>query len=77
MESSDRRRPSRVDIGFSGGQILSLRLEQEAYDGLHQALERGDAPRWHDVESQDSRVAIDLAQVVYVRLEVEREHVGF
>ena len=67
----------RIDIGFQGGQVLPVRVRQEAYDGLRRALgnERGD--RWFELKTQDSEVAIDLAQVVYVRLDVEEHRVGF
>jgi hypothetical protein len=69
-------RPRRVDVGFAGGQILSLRMRDEAYAALRQALEEASA-RWHEVATEDSRVVVDLAQVVYVRLDTEQRGVGF
>jgi hypothetical protein len=75
--SSNDKKPRRVDIGFSGGQVLSLRLKSTVYSALRNALESNASARWHQVESEDSDVDIDLAQVVYVRLDTERHSVGF
>ncbi|MBX5468551.1 MAG: hypothetical protein IRZ21_01475 [Thermoleophilaceae bacterium] len=66
----------RVDVGFSGGQVLALRMLEETYRGLREALERGDGG-WHELRTEDSEVAIYLGEVVYVRLDTERHSVGF
>lgn len=65
-----------MDIGFAGGQILSLRLAREPYEALRRALD-ADGARWHEVSSEDSDVTIDLRQVVYLRLDTEQHRVGF
>ena len=70
---SDQR--ARVDIGFTGGQVLALRLEQGAFEELRKAVE-GDR-RFYDVDAGDSNVTLDLAQVVYLRVETEDHRVGF
>ncbi len=67
----------RVDVGFQGGQVLSVRVAQEAYDALRKALADERSDRWHDLKTQDSDVALYLAQVVYVRLDTEEQRVGF
>lgn len=67
----------RIDIGFKGGQVLPCRVTQEAWDGLRKALSDSGSDRWYELETQDSQVAIDLAQVVYVRLDTEDQKVGF
>jgi len=69
-------RASKVDIGFAGGQMLALRMQRAAYDSLREAL-ASDSQRWHEVETEDSQVAIDLGQVVYVRLDTDQHKVGF
>ena len=66
---------AKVDIGFTGGQVLALRLDKDAYDGLRQAVE-GDK-RFYDLDAGDSSVTLDLAQVVYLRVETEDHRVGF
>ncbi|MBA2507024.1 MAG: hypothetical protein H0V29_13960 [Thermoleophilaceae bacterium] len=68
---------TRIDVGFQGGQVLQLRLKDAEYKSLRKALEAGKADGWHDVQTEDSDIAIDLAQVVYVRFETDRHRVGF
>ena len=67
----------RIDIGFQGGQVLPARVKQAAYDALRKALEDSSSDRWHELETQDSQVALDLSQVVYLRLDTEEQRVGF
>jgi hypothetical protein len=66
---------ARVDIGFTGGQVLALRLEKGAFEGLRKAVE-GDT-RFYDLDAGDSDVTLDLSQVVYLRVETEDHRVGF
>ena len=65
----------RVDIGFVGGQVLSVRLEESAMKGLRKSLERESG--WHDLETDDGQVALDLGKVAYVRLDSGEHRVGF
>jgi hypothetical protein len=67
----------RIDIGFSGGQVLPLRATQEAYDQLVGALDGEGRGRWHRLKTEDSEIMIDLPQVVYVRRDTEEHKVGF
>lgn len=67
----------RIDLGFEGGQILSARVDKDAYETLHKALAKGDADRWHDLDTPDAQIAIDLSKVVYLRIEAEEARVGF
>jgi hypothetical protein len=67
----------RIDIGFSGGQVLPLRASVDAYDGLVKALGGEGKDRWHTLRTDDSEVLIDLPQVVYVRRDAEEHRVGF
>lgn len=69
--------PRRIDIGFQGGQSLSVRVDQAAYDALRKALSDSGSDRWFELTTQDSDVYIDLSQVVYVRLDTEDHRVGF
>ncbi len=76
MEASDSK-PRRVDIGFAGGQVLTVRLVPDVYEQLRGALAAGAGARWHELESEDSQIHVELGQVVYVRLDTERERIGF
>lgn len=64
----------RIGIGFQGGQVLALRVTDEQLAALNEALgSRG----WHEVDSEEGPVQLDLAQVVYVRSESDELRVGF
>jgi len=65
----------KVDIGFTGGQVLALRLEEAVFNDLRKAVE-GDT-RFYDVDAGESTVTLDLSQVVYLRVETEDYRVGF
>ncbi len=69
-------KPRRSSVGFQGGQVLSLRLTQEALDGLRGALQQGGGG-WREVDAADGAVLIDLGQVVYLRTESDEQRVGF
>jgi hypothetical protein len=67
----------RVDIGFQGGQVLAVRVSRDEHDGLRTALGEERAGRWFELQTADSDIAIDLSQVVYVRIDTEEQRVGF
>jgi len=81
-------KPRRSSVGFQGGQVLSLKLSQEALDGLRTALQEGrertqssaspaTSTGWHEVDATDGAVLLDLGQVVYLRTESDEQRVGF
>ena len=74
-DNADRLR--RVDVGFAGGQTLTTRLTEDVFRGLREALASDRGDRWHEVESEDDVVTIDLSQVVYVRRDTTESRVGF
>jgi hypothetical protein len=65
---------SRLSIGFQGGQVLAVRLSDQQLKDLEQAL---GSQGWHEIQSEDGPVRIDLGQVVYVTSETEEPRVGF
>ncbi len=73
--SSDRQR--RVDIGFYGNQVLSVRMTDEAYEELRDALAATEGRAWRQVETDEAVFSVDLDKVVYLRLESGRERIGF
>jgi hypothetical protein len=75
MATEDRAR--RVDVGFAGGQVLALRLRESVYKDLQKALSSDKNSGWHELKTEDSDVTVDLAQVVYVRIDTEEHKVGF
>jgi hypothetical protein len=66
--------PRRINVGFQGGQILALRVSDEQLKALNKALGTGG---WHEVQSDDGLVRLDLAEVVYVSSESDDLRVGF
>ena len=64
----------RIGVGFHGGQVLSLRVSDEQWNALQHAL---GGSGWHDVESDEGLVRLDLSQICYVRSETEDLRVGF
>ena len=67
----------RLDVGFQGGQVLAVRIEVDVYDALVKALGDDRSERWHQLDTDDSQVQIDLSQVVYVQRESGNQKVGF
>ena len=65
----------RIDLGFSGGQVLPVRVSEPALDDLIGALDGSE--RWHVLKAEDADVHLDLAHLVYVRRDTEEHRVGF
>jgi hypothetical protein len=63
-----------ISIGFQGGQVLSLRVADKQLEALHKALGN---TGWHELETEEGPVRLDLAQIVYVRSESSELRVGF
>jgi hypothetical protein len=66
--------PRRVTMGFQGGQVLALRLTDAQLESLDKAL---GTTGWHQIESEEGPVRVDLGQVVYVSSEGDDQRVGF
>ncbi len=64
----------RVSVGFQGGQVLALRVTEEQLEALYRALGDGG---WHELETEEGPVRLDLGQVVYIRSEESDLRVGF
>ena len=56
---------------------MTARVAVPDYEALRKALGNEKADRWHELRTQDSEVALDLSQVVYVRLDTDAHRVGF
>jgi hypothetical protein len=64
----------RVSIGFQGGQVLAARISDEELKSLSGALGN---TGWHEINSEDGPVRVDLAQIVYVSADRDELRVGF
>jgi hypothetical protein len=65
----------RVSIGFSGGGVVELRIDNAKLKDLRKALDRGDG--WYDIDADEGMVAIDLSQVVFLRSATTPQRIGF
>jgi hypothetical protein len=64
----------RVDIGFEGGQVVSVRLTDEELRNLRKQVEKGG---WHDVETDEGVLAAYLGKVTFLRIDSGEHRVGF
>jgi hypothetical protein len=63
-----------VSIGFSGGQVLAVRVDEDALRALTDDL---GGQGWHELAVEDGAVRVRLDQVVYVRVDAAEHRVGF
>jgi len=64
----------RVEIGFEGGQVVSVRLGDEALKDLRAQVEKGG---WYDVRTEDGILAVYLGKVAFLRIDSGEHRVGF
>jgi hypothetical protein len=65
----------RVEIGFAGGPVVAVRMNEDKVKDLRKALDKADG--WADVETEDGDIALDLRQVVFVRGAPGEHRIGF
>jgi hypothetical protein len=65
----------RTEIGFDGGQVVTVRITDDALSKLRNAVERDGG--WYDLETEDGTVALHLPKVVFVRIAGAPHTIGF
>ncbi len=65
----------RAEIGFDGGQVLPVRLDDDQLKGLRDGLSAGSG--WFEVVSEEGTVAVDLGKVIFVRTDSSDQKIGF
>ena len=63
-----------VEIGFEGGQVVSVRLADDALKDLRKQLEKGG---WYDVRTEDGVLAVYLGKIAFLRIDSGEHRVGF
>ena len=64
----------KVEIGFEGGQVVSVRLAEDELKALRKQVEKGG---WHDVKTEDGVLALYLGKVAFLRVDSDEHRVGF
>ena len=64
----------RVEIGFDGGQVVSVRLSDEELKELRAQVEQGG---WYDVRTEDGVLAVYVGKVAFLRIDSGEHRVGF
>ncbi|MGH2952476.1 MAG: hypothetical protein ACRDK9_00445 [Solirubrobacterales bacterium] len=72
----------RIEIGFSGGQVMATRLTEKELGELRKALTSTDKlsseqAGWHELSSEDGTVSVDLREVVFVKVAGPSHTIGF
>jgi hypothetical protein len=64
----------KVEIGFEGGQVVSVRLSEDELKDLRKQVEKGG---WHDVKTEDGVLAVYLGKVAFLRINSGDHRIGF
>ena len=64
----------KVEIGFEGGQVVSVRLTEEDLRAFRKQLEKGG---WHDLQTEDGVLSVYLGKVAFLRIDSGEARVGF
>jgi len=65
----------RVEVGFAGGQVMTVRITDATLRELRSAVDGGEG--WHELTTEDGSVALDLAKVVFLRTAGAPHTIGF
>jgi hypothetical protein len=65
---------NRIEVGFIGNQVITLKLEDKQLTELRKKLSSGG---WLTVETEDGEVDIDLDKVAFLRVAAGDHSVGF
>ena len=67
----------RIEIGFDGGQVMSVLVAANAADELEQALSALDGASALSIDADDGRYTLALRRIVYVKRFARETRVGF
>ncbi len=66
---------TKVEIGFGIGQVLSVKLAADELSSLRKSVESGKG--WFDMRTQEGTVSLNLATVVFIRVDDAAHSIGF
>jgi hypothetical protein len=64
----------RISIGFQASPPLATRVSDDELARLQSAL---GGEGWHDVQAEDGELKLNLAHVLWLRVERDEQRVGF
>lgn len=64
----------RIEVGFEGGPVIALRVEEKALETLREGLGKGG---WQRVPTEDGDVDLHLDRVVFIKTAAGSTKVGF
>jgi hypothetical protein len=64
----------KVEIGFEGGQVVAVRLDDNELKDLRKQVEKGG---WHDVKTEDGVLSVFAGKVAFLRIDSGAQKVGF
>ncbi len=64
----------KVEIGFEGGQVISVRLNDDELKDLRKQVEKGG---WHDLRTEDGVLSVYLGKISFLRIDSGEHRVGF
>jgi len=64
----------KVEIGFEGGQVVPIRLDEDELKDLRKQVEKGG---WHDVRTEDGTLSVYVGKVAFLRIDSGSQRVGF
>jgi len=65
----------KIEIGFEGGQVVPVRIDEAALEGLRTALKSSDGS--HEISYEEGTLILDLGKVIFLRITSNATKVGF
>jgi len=64
----------KVEIGFEGGQVVAVRLDEDELKDLREQVEKGG---WHDIKTEDGTLSVYVGKVAFLRIDSGAQKIGF
>ncbi|HET7053305.1 MAG TPA: hypothetical protein VFI09_05230 [Solirubrobacterales bacterium] len=64
----------KVEIGFEGGQVVAVRLDEDELKDLRKQVEKGG---WHDIRTEDGTLSVYVGKVAFLRIDSGAQKIGF
>ena len=65
----------KIEIGFEGGQVVPVRIDESELNGLKSALAKTEGS--HEITYEEGTLILDLGKVIFLRITSSATKVGF